>query len=61
MNANRRLEEFIFKCNLRQNAPGLFDKINAMELTSDFTDIKMIEEDSDNKPNNKLICSIDKE
>ena len=61
MNANRRLEEFILKMNLRQNEPGLFDNINAMEAKSYYNDLPISKHNSDNKINNKLACCIDKE
>ena len=60
MNANRRLEEFILKLNIRHNEQGLFDKINELKLKSYSNDLKMSEENFDNKSNNKLACGIGK-
>jgi hypothetical protein len=61
MNANRRLEEFILKLSIKQNEHGLFDKINEPKLTIYFNDLKISEDNSDNKSYNKLACSIIKE
>jgi hypothetical protein len=60
MNANRRLEEFILKLNIRHNEHGLFDKINELKLKSYFNDLKMSEDNFDNKSNNIFACNIDK-
>ena len=61
MNANRRLEEFILKLSIRQNEHGLFDKINELKLKSYSNDLKMSEDNSDNKSFNKFAYSIIKE
>ena len=58
MNANRRLEEFILKLNIRQNEHGLFDKINELKLKSYFNDLKMREDNFDNKSNNIFASNI---
>jgi len=60
MNANKRLEEFILKLNIRQNEHGLFDKINEIKLTSYFNNLTTSKETFKNISNNKCACSIDK-
>jgi hypothetical protein len=61
MNANRRLKEFILKLSTKQNEHNLLDKINELKLTSFFNDLKTSEDNYDNKTNNKLTYSIDKD
>ena len=58
MNANRRLEEFILKLSTKQNDHGLFDKVNEIKRKSNFNDIQISKDNSDNKNCNKSYCSI---
>jgi hypothetical protein len=58
MNANRRLEEFILKLSTRQNDHGLFDKINEIKRKSNFNDIQISKDSSDNKKCNKSYFSV---
>ena len=60
MNANRRLEEFILKLNIRQNEHGLCDIINEIKLTSYFDNLTTSKEILNNNSNNKCACSIGK-
>jgi hypothetical protein len=53
MNANKRLEEFIFKLSTRQNDHGIFDKVNNIMEKSNTIDIKICKDNSENKRCNK--------
>ena len=60
MNANRRLEEFILKLNIRQNEHGLCDIINEIKQISYINNLTISKEILKNNSNNKCACSIDK-
>jgi hypothetical protein len=58
MNANRRLEEFIFKLNQKQNKTGQFDKTNKLNINSNLIDLQMSKGNLDTNNCKKSSCRI---
>jgi hypothetical protein len=61
MNANKRLEEFIFKLSIRQSEDDLFDKICDHKLMPYFINFILSADKSIKEHNKKLASRLNKE
>ncbi len=58
MNANRRLEEFILKLNIRRNLAAHCNTLNGIKINSNINDLEMNKPISDNKNCKKSVSDI---